>query len=1002
MNPDGEPACIDAVGGSVLLPIMINQTSPKSITLQRTDLRTHETETIDIPSKECRRMRKIADKEHGKKNTTNPTILRYPVRKSGSYRLASVVDQSGLEVQRKTAESLVVDCPRAFIKEISAPKCRGDLSNFHVHVEGTPPLKVKYSKVVNGKRQSHVLLNVNPERLDTNAPTPMSTDAIVTASDGVPDLSWARAHHMDIPLNESLAELGTWTYTIDVIQDSRGNAVQYTAGGDQDPLRLSRGVSIQQSFRVHDHPSAVLDGCDSQVPLKVAAGKSRTLPIWLNPTVRNPTSATDHHVTYAFAPFSDGEYQQGARSPFTKSVTIGPNSQGPVIREPGRYSLVSVSTTFCTGEILEPSSCLLLNPSEPDLSVSHEDIPHKCAGNFVGLKVDLNFIGTPPFEVSYTVTRRNGPTVPQLKRFDSMRAYMELKPGDPGYYTYDFLDIADAVYKKPRALRERIRLEQDVKPTASAAFVSLAPQEQACIGQSMSIPISLSGEFPWTLEYDIIHNERREKYTLENIVDADHILVAPRMMSGGLHTLSLTSVTDASGCRVSLEQEIQIQVRHQMPSATFGAIEGSRVASALQGKTVNLPLRLSGQGPWTVSYSQSSESGNATQEARLQYSNDVLTVASAGVYEILTVRDVVCPGAVDQTASRFEVKRIPRPDMHIAESRTLSKVGARWVKKAICEGDIDTLDVLFTGKPPFSVRYDIDMKSDPGSTPNRLTRKEHMALAGASVNMMTSPAGLYTYHFKELGDQLYDRGNLESPPLSVQQRIEARPSARFEETGKTYSYCKETASGNQGIPIQLTGSPPFSLEIIVKHHPSARSESVNIPQVEATRFKFQIPDRVLSLGSHAISIRKVQDGHGCQKTFGDDGPVTHVSVADVPTISDIEKASDFCVGDRISFNLAGTPPFNIFYVFEGRERKASTSDTLFRRIAEKPGNFTITGVSDKSSFDSCRASTAMTKLIHELPSVRISRGRTTHVDIHEGGSAEILFEFGGTPPFEFT
>jgi nucleoporin POM152 len=37
-----------------------------------------------------------------------------------------------------------------------------------------------------------------------------------------------------------------------------------------------------------------------------------------------------------------------------------------------------------------------------------------------------------------------------------------------------------------------------------------------------------------------------------------------------------------------------------------------------------------------------------------------------------------------------------------------------------------------------------------------------------------------------------------------------------------------------------------------------------------------------------------------------------------------------------------------------------------------------------------------------MPSVKISKGQQVEVDIHEGGQAEILFEFWGTPPFEFT
>ncbi|KAK5686728.1 hypothetical protein LTS12_029024 [Elasticomyces elasticus] len=37
-----------------------------------------------------------------------------------------------------------------------------------------------------------------------------------------------------------------------------------------------------------------------------------------------------------------------------------------------------------------------------------------------------------------------------------------------------------------------------------------------------------------------------------------------------------------------------------------------------------------------------------------------------------------------------------------------------------------------------------------------------------------------------------------------------------------------------------------------------------------------------------------------------------------------------------------------------------------------------------------------------MPSVKISKGKTSIVDIHEGGEAQLHFEFWGTPPFEFT
>ena len=133
-----------------------------------------------------------------------------------------------------------------------------------------------------------------------------------------------------------------------------------------------------------------------------------------------------------------------------------------------------------------------------------------------------------------------------------------------------------------------------------------------------------------------------------------------------------------------------------------------------------------------------------------------------------------------------------------------------------------------------------------------------------------------------------------------------------------------------------------------------------------------------------------------------DAPHVQVSVADVPVITPLEANIDFCVGDRISYSLSGTPPFNIFYKFQGFDRKATVSTTTFRRIAEKPGEFEITGISDQRSTDACMVRTSITKEIHEMPSVKISKGKTVTIDIHEGGEVEISFEFGGTPPFEFT
>jgi len=266
--------------------------------------------------------------------------------------------------------------------------------------------------------------------------------------------------------------------------------------------------------------------------------------------------------------------------------------------------------------------------------------------------------------------------------------------------------------------------------------------------------------------------------------------------------------------------------------------------------------------------------------------------------------------------------------------------------------------------------------------------------------MDTSKPGTYEYRFSELADALYDHDSKKFTPLVLEQKVNRKPSAHFIKPGQSYKYCKEELAGDEVIPIKLEGVPPFSLEVDIKHQSSSRPETVKVANIESNRYDFRIPHRVLSLGIHQVSVRKVRDSHGCQQKTEYGAPHVQVQVYDVPTIYPLESRTDYCVGERISYTLSGTAPFEIFYTFEDVKRKAKSLGTTFKRIAEKPGNFTITAISDKSS--DCKARTEISKFIHEMPSVKISKGKQVEVDIHEGGEAEILFEFWGTPPFEFT
>ena len=1007
MNPDRSPFCIGDLENFVELPIRINQTNPISIELLRVDLATNANETIVLTAKEIRKLKRQADKSFAKNDRTSPRVLHYPVKETGLYRLEKVLDESKLEVQRRHSDTLVLQCPRATVKTTLQDKCKGDLSDFYLQVEAKPPLKIKYSKMVNRNDKDRVLLSIHPENLISPLARQRNPGSLVSlGSPADIDISWARTQIIDIPLNESLGVSGGWQYLIDEIQDACGNHANYSniRSSQLGPQKVLKGQKLEQHFSVHERPRIALSEYDSQHPIKVEKGKSKMLPIDLSSTASGKLEDAPYTLSYLFTPQEELlPDQKHSTAAVLKETIVLDTSRGLEIREPGLYTLQSVRTRFCAGEIMEPSSCLLLNPPEPDLAISAETIPDKCAGSSIGLLVDLDLSGTPPFQIHYSIRQRGGSVTPKIQTIERLHTQLELKPLHAGHYTYHFSSIRDAVYNDPRSLREKnLILEQDVKPPAAARILDAQPKRRACIEEPVIFAIQILGEPPYSVDYELVHRGRREKHTIVDIQDNIYRLTTEPLRDGGEYTLALISITDRTGCRISLKEEAKVDVGLQRPRAAFGHLEGKRSIQALEAKIIRLPLRLQGESPWTVAYRNRDDATAQPMERTLRDSNDHIEATAEGTYEIVDVRDSHCPGTVDMSSHRFSVSWIPRPSIGITESPRIRYSRGTHVKKEVCEGDEDSTEISFTGTAPFNVEYEQRHKPDHGSQ-SMSPKKFNAGLNVASLRMETSEAGTYEYKFSKLGDISYNHDPRKFIPLTVQQLVYPKPSARFTEAGKTYKYCQEEEeAGDEVLPISLTGLPPFHLELEIKHYAKSRPEIINVPNVETNRYNLHIPHRVLALGTHSVAIRKVQDSRGCQRTMDLNAPQVQVSVADIPSISPLENQEDYCVGDRIAYTLSGTPPFSVFYTFQGHERKASISSTEFRRIAEKPGIFVVTAVRDQRSTDACKAKTKIMKVIHEMPSVRVSKGRTATVDIHEGGVAEILFEFGGTPPFHFT
>ncbi|KAL2219033.1 nuclear envelope pore membrane protein [Thermoascus aurantiacus ATCC 26904] len=993
LNPERLPLCIDSQKPSVALPIRVNQTDPILIELLRYDLSSGQNETITISSKQAKQLKRQADKKRHKSDVATHRDLLFPVRKTGIYRLQRVVDESKLEVRMRPSDTLVVSCPRALIKSSHSHKCKGELSNLTLEVEGTPPLKIKYSRKVNQLDRGFSFQNIQPENLRSPLLN-QRYNGILVNQDAL-DVTWAQSQKIEVPLNESLNAGGDWLYAIEEVHDACGNIVNYTLNLDETDRPLTKSLPQWHQFSVHERPRSSLIGCNAQHFLEVARDDTIELPIHFYPAGQNYDKDGPFVITYSF---TGQDAETGDQAPAkVRQVSLKTLDHRPRIKEPGWYTLEAVSSQFCSGEILEPSSCFLHNPPEPEITVRYEKIFDKCANNSVGLLVDLDLIGSPPFRLRYNIEHSKGVET-RTQTIDGLHGQLDFTPSEAGYYRYRFLDIADSIYE-PRSLKDKAPiLEQDVKPPASAHILGAREVRKACFGEPISVDVSFVGEPPWTLQYELVHNGKKSKHVLESESEIATI-VTERFFSGGEYTLALTNVKDKSNCKRILKESVKFEVRSKKPHASFGQIDKKRSVLALEDSKVELPLRLSGEPPWTVKYRNIDTAPSPIIEKTLWEENSAVVVEQQGRYELVEVADATCPGSVDESAKQFEVSWISRPKITAVDGFPVNGTG-RIAKREVCEGDDDSLELKFSGTPPYRIKYEQQRKSETGPSSVRIQNLK-TALNLASVEMDTSEAGHYTYKFTELSDSLYDHDQQKHSPLIVTQQVNPLPSARFDSPGHIYGFCKEELNGDELIPITLEGIPPFSLEIAIKHHSSPKPEIVSIPNIGSNRHNLPIPRRHLDLGQHVISIHKVRDARGCQRITEYDSSSVRVAVSDVPTIIPLESQVDYCVGDRISFSLSGHAPFEVFYTFDGIQRKATSQTTNFRRIAEKPGEFTITAVSDGAS-GKCKAHKNITKIIHEMPSVKISKGQVSVVDIHEGGEAEINFEFWGTPPFEFT
>jgi nucleoporin POM152 len=328
------------------------------------------------------------------------------------------------------------------------------------------------------------------------------------------------------------------------------------------------------------------------------------------------------------------------------------------------------------------------------------------------------------------------------------------------------------------------------------------------------------------------------------------------------------------------------------------------------------------------------------------------------------------------------VKLIPRPELEIPSKEYTEIADTKLIRRPVCEGTDDVMDVLMTGKAPFTLRYTVDRVTDSNKVERISSAEEQVRGKLGRVQLATKDSGRYTYTFSSIDDDNYKTaGYTQKPIYTLQHTVLKRPNAVFVDGRERVFQCIGD-NMEDSIQIALQGAPPFDLILEMKHDSHPR-EIIRLTNITEKNYKFK-PPTLSTTGRYKIQLVSLQDATGCEKSFDRDLKDTSISVqvSDVARIASLNSDS-VCVGDFLSYTLQGTPPFTVTYMFNGViQEKLQVMDPLLSLYAAEAGTVTITSVCNQ--MQCCTKPSNLAHTVHQLPSAIVDGGYDLVEDIREG------------------
>lgn len=248
------------------------------------------------------------------------------------------------------------------------------------------------------------------------------------------------------------------------------------------------------------------------------------------------------------------------------------------------------------------------------------------------------------------------------------------------------------------------------------------------------------------------------------------------------------------------------------------------------------------------------------------------------------------------------------------------------------------------------------------------TEKSLLAVQNtAHLFLSTSDHGKVEYEILGVSDAVYESpkdglllgfdGTRGVRNIKLEHQILALPSGSFIQTSKTPKACVNSAftGKDTGLVLQLQGQAPFDVELeLGSASASSSNKRFNIHDIRTNEWPVELPNHQMSnAGRQEVRLLSVRDANGCKTIIdrsaftsnrGDEfalarqqSPKAVFDVLESASIIAASSKKDVCVGESLDFVLQGSPPFTVNYEWEGKTRPVQVKNTLFSRLAEKPG-----------------------------------------------------------------